>query len=113
MTDSTLFSAKCALSDPVQAILGRLDLLLDGLQDLTPLLDLLNKPEGEPTRQLATLLQTLSETAEALEAATRHLPNILAETQTRLTALETENARRHGEQMQILQRLLRQFDALA
>lgn len=113
MTDSTPFSPASELSDPVQAILGRLDLLLDGLQDLTPLLDLLNTPEGEPTRQLAALLQTLTETAEALETATRQLPDILAETQARLTALEAESARRHQEQMQILQRLLRQFDALA
>ena len=113
MTDSTPLSPASALSDPVQAILGRLDMLLDGLQDLTPLLDLLNTPEGEPTRQLAALLQTLIETAEALETATRQLPDILAETQARLTALEAESARRHQERMQILQRLLRQFDALA
>ena len=112
MTDSTPFSAKFALSDPVQGILGRLDLLLDGLQDLTPLLDLLNKPEGEPTRSLAALLKTLTETAEALEAATRKLPDILAETQARLTALEAASARWHQEQMQMLQRLLRQFDEL-
>ncbi|MBK5927149.1 hypothetical protein, partial [Rhodobaculum claviforme] len=81
MTDSTPFSTASELSDPVQTILGRLDLLLDGLQDLTPLLDLLNKPEAEPIRQLAALLQTLTETADALETATRQLPDILAETQ--------------------------------
>lgn len=113
MTDSPPFSPASDLSDPVQAILGRLDLLLDGLQDLTPLLDLLNTPEGEPTRQLSALLQTLIETAETLETATRQLPDILAETEARLMALEGESARRHGEQMQTLQRLLRQFDVLA
>ena len=112
MTDSTPFSPASELSDPEQAILGRLDLLLDGLRDLTPLLDLLNTPDGEPTRQLSALLKTLTETAETLEAATRHLPHILAETQARLTALEAESVRRHQEQMQMLQRLLRQFDAL-
>ena len=111
MTDCTPFSPPSKLSDPVQAILGRLDRLLDGLQDLTPLLDLVNKPEGEPTRQLAALLQTLTETAEALETAMRQLPDLLAETRDRLTALEAQSARRHAVQMQMLQSLLRQFDA--
>lgn len=100
------------LSDPVQAILGRLDLLLEGLQELTPLLDLLNAPDGEPTRQLAILLKTLSETAEALALAVHELPKLLATSDARLTALEEASAQRHLEQVEMLQRLLSQFDAL-
>lgn len=113
MTGSDPLSPDSPLADPVQAILGRLDLLLAGLQDLTPLLDLLNRPEGEPIRQLVALLQALTATATALEVAIGELPGLLAANDARLTALEEASARRHQEQMEILHRLLQQFDAVA
>jgi|GEM_PF-4603003 len=111
MTESNPLLPDSPISDPVQAILGRLDLLVTGLQELMPLLDLMNKPEGDPIRQLAGLLETLSQTAEALESATLQLPHLLTTTEARLTSLEAESAQRHSEQMQMLQRLLKEFDA--
>jgi ABC-type transporter Mla subunit MlaD len=112
MTVSNPLSPDSPLADPIQAILGRLDLMQNGLQDLTPLLDLLNRPEeGEPIRQLAALLQALTETATALKVAIRDLPGLLAANDARLTALEEASARRHQEQMDMLHRLLQQFDA--
>jgi len=112
MNASTPLSPDSPLSDPVQAILGRLDLLLSGMQDLTPLLDLLNRPEGELVRQLMEILETLNETASGLEVAIRQLPDLLSESNARLTAMEVAISRHHKEQMAMLERLMRHFEAV-
>lgn len=112
MTGSTPLSPASLLSDPMQGIIGRLDLLLSGIQDLTPLLDLLNRPEGGLVRQLLELLETLNETAGGLEVAIRQLPDLLSESNARLTAMEESVSRHHREQMAMLERLTRHFEAV-
>ncbi|MBQ1203365.1 MAG: hypothetical protein IIX61_06145 [Loktanella sp.] len=113
MTNANPSLHGASLSDPMQAILGHLQLLITQTADLMPLLDLLNQSEGDPIRKLAEMIEVVTKVAAMAETLLVHLPGQMAAMEKQLTAMQHQQVLHHQEQMKYLRLLARQFESVA